>query len=73
MRLATVVSQAPGVSMASCCCRVCGCRVRLVHQLDDQVRREAVRLVQIPQVRLCQGPSGARAVAPVKLTLMSPL
>jgi NAD(P)H-dependent FMN reductase len=39
--------------------RLPGRSVRLVHQLDDEFRREAVRLMQIPQVRLCQGPSGA--------------
>ena len=39
--------------------RVCGRGARLAHQLDDQIRREAVRLVQVPQVRLCQEPPGA--------------
>lgn len=36
-----------------------GRRVRLVQQLGDQFRRKAVRLVQVPQIRLGQRPAGA--------------
>ena len=31
--------------------------MRLIQQLGDQFRREAVGLVQVPQVRLGQGPA----------------
>jgi hypothetical protein len=36
-----------------------GLRVRLIQQLGDEFRREAVRLVQVPQVRLGQWPARA--------------